>query len=109
MRPCSVCKGLGILGVSAFTIGSQKAYDRDLATLEVNKKIGVRDDYGGGWVWRTAEEAQAFIDTHPELAFTAKVYGLVLPRSWEADVSPEPEPEDGVHRLLNDANLVQLP
>ena len=37
-----------------------------------------------------------------------KVYGLVLTTSWKRDVSAEPA-EDGVHRLLNRARIVQLP
>jgi len=90
----------------AFTIGSQSSYDRALAESDPVTKLGVRpeDDppYEGGWVWRTAEDALAFIQ-HNALPFKAAVYVLELPTGWNTDVSPEPHPSDGVHRLLHDA------
>jgi len=92
---------------TAFTIGSRSSYDRALATEPEVKKLGRQPDYGGGWVWRTREAAEAFIEAHPNLGFEPKVYGLVLPANWDKDVSPEPA-EDGVHRLLHDALIVQL-
>ena len=97
----------------AFTIGNYKSYDRTLAeyqadpSLPTPAKLGRQDDYEGGWVWATQEEAQAFIDSH-DLAFPAKVYGLLLPHGWSFDVSTQPHPEDGVHRLLNTSYLIQL-
>jgi hypothetical protein len=91
---------------TAYTIGNRIGYDRDLASLPVVTKIGRDEDYPGGWVWRTAAEAQQFIDA-TDLSFPAKVYGLVLPNGWEQDVSAEPG-DDGVHNLLNDARIIQL-
>lgn len=89
----------------AFTIGNRVSYDRDLAQRVVHK-IGKRDDYDGGWVWRTREEAEEFIRRVPQ-PFDAKVYALLLPRGWKEDVSAEPA-ADGVHRLLQNARIVQL-
>lgn len=101
----------------AYTIGNQRGYDRDLTAPDVVagerkvSKLGQRLDedppYPGGWVWRTQDEAQAFVD-NTELSFPAKVYGVRLPESWAQDVSPEPDPEDGVRRLLHDAELLLL-
>ena len=91
---------------TAFTIGNHHSYDSALRRGDSPRKLGVRKDYEGGWVWRTEAEAQAFIDS-TELSFPAKVYGLLLPSGWSEDVSVKPG-EDGVHRLLNDAQLVSL-
>lgn len=102
---------------TAFTIGNHIGYDRDLLSPDVVagervvNKMGRHPEwdepYGGGWIWRTREAAQAFID-NTELSFPAKVYGVKLAGGWEHDVSPEPDPEDGVHRLLVDSELFIL-
>jgi len=93
--------------ITAYTIGNRVSYDRDMGPYM--KKTGRRPDYKGGWVFRTAQEAQAYIDQHGhEWHFEGKVYGLILPTGWEEDVSTEPA-EDGVHRLLHDARIVHLP
>ncbi len=95
----------------AFTIGNRSSYDRALTEGPVSK-LGRSADYEGGWVWRTSEEAQAFIDKQgAALGFLASVYELKLPSGWDKDVSQEPSPDDGVHRLLHDAlitNRVQV-
>lgn len=93
----------------AFTIGNRKGYDHALATQERAHKTGVRPEsdppYRGGWVWKTAEDADAFIKRTP-LPFVAAVYAIELPTGWNEDVSPEPCPEDGVHNLLHDAVIL---
>jgi hypothetical protein len=93
----------------AYTIGRKSCYDRD---IEENPgphyKVGCRDDYEGGWVFPTREAAQGFIETTQVWPWVPKVYGLKLQGDWDSDVSPEPHPEDGVHRLLVDAELFQL-
>lgn len=119
---CLACTGEGVHIVTAYTIGNRKSYDPDLVSdrhvsgEKPVRKIGCHPEweepYDGGWVWRTREDAEAFIDTGPfadSWPFDPKVYGLVLPTSWEADASPEPDPTDGAHRLLTDSILVQLP
>jgi len=90
----------------AYTIGNKTSYDQALDGTDYVMKVGACEGYEGGWVWKTQVQAQAFIATH-ELEFPAKVYGLLLPGGWAAYVSPEPA-DDGVHRLLNDAQVVGL-
>ena len=59
--------------------------------------------YIGGWVWKTQEAAQSYLDANQDgLGFIGHVYGLLLPTSWDVDVTPEPG-EDGIHNLLPDA------
>ena len=96
----------------AFTLGNKSSYDRDLAANQDNTKLGARPDdvppYEGGWVWRTAEDAQAFIPlARLILNCEPAVYTLELPADWETDVSLTPHPEDGVHRLLNAAAILR--
>lgn len=96
--------------MEAFTIGSQSSYDRALSEPEPVFKWGVHPEeeppYEGGWVWRTAAEAHLFIQ-NTALSFKAAVYALQLPADWDTDVSPEPHPSDGVHRLQNDARILR--
>ena len=93
----------------AYTIRNKSGYDRALSEPEPVFKLGVRpeDDppYEGGWVWRTAPEALLFIRV-TELPFEAAVYLLELPTDWDTNVSPEPHPDDGVHRLKHDARIL---
>jgi len=92
----------------AYTVGNRISYDQALATRPFVTKFGPRpeDFYEGGWVWIDPEEARAYIETR-SLPFEAKVYGLLLPNGWNEDVSKAPGP-DGVHHLLNDAQVVQV-
>jgi hypothetical protein len=107
---------------TAYTVGATKSYDQSLAEEPPEKccKLGRHLEwdrpYEGGWIFRTREEAQAFLDsgrisevsdlTPPE---RFSVYGILLPNGWDTDVSPEQHPSDGVHRLLVDAPFVKLP
>ena len=98
-----------------FTAGHASVYDEALSRYPSLCKIGRREPsdafpqgYVGGWVFRTREDAVAFAEAvHPEVPFRLAAYGLILPTSWEEDVSPEPGP-DGVHHLLHDARVVAL-
>lgn len=96
----------------AFTIGNEAVYEEVLRGEDDVIKIGFRPDldppYPGGWVWRTREAAQAFIDANPDLGFKAKVYGLVLPVGWHLDVSRERDPESGAYHLVHDALVIPL-
>jgi hypothetical protein len=98
------------VGDVAYTIGNVHSYDKALTepdTVKIGARLDEEPPYAGGCVWRTAEEATAFIQEHgSELGFDAAVYGLLLPTGWEVDVSPEPDPTDGVHRLLHDARIL---
>ena len=99
-------------GPTAFTVGNRTAYDECLAGNPLARKLGAFEcrGYEGGWVWKTEDDARQFArvaDTW--LPWTPGVYGLYLPTGWETDVSPEPHPSDGVHRLLHTSLLVSLP
>lgn len=101
----------------AYTLGYAAGYDAALFESQTKpfrgppQKLGYRADYGGGWVWKTSQEAfeflfsdgfaKAFPDREPaEFA----VYTLLLPHRWDRDTSgPE---DDGVHRLVNDARIL---
>jgi hypothetical protein len=98
----------------AYTIGNEKSYDLALLDTDVGPplKTGVRPDwdppYTGGCIWRSAQEARAYIDSQGDrLGFTAAVYELALPTGWEQDVSPEPSTEGPFHHLLHDALIVR--
>jgi hypothetical protein len=96
--------------VKAYTIGRTSSYDKDLKKGGTSK-LGRHEDYPGGWVWRTGEEAEEFIQQQLRVVFpdcdpkNFSVYVLRLPNSWEADVSESPA-RDGVHNLLHDAVIV---
>jgi hypothetical protein len=97
---------------TAYTVGNATAYNSYLASDRNCCKRGIcqlpdGSWYGGGWVWRTADEAAEFLYRAPDCQGFA-VYGLVLPLGWDVDVSPQPDPEDGVHRLLHDARILSL-
>lgn len=94
---------------NAFTVGNTQSYERAFNTQERVLKLGPcpTDDppYDGGAAFKTREEAQAFIDRH---GHPYTVYGLILPNGWDSDVSKEPHPSDGVHRVLLDVQAVRL-
>ena len=100
-----------MVGRTAFTVGLAVGYDSCLMdSVEPLYKSGARSDYGGGWVWATLEEAEAFLAS-ATFAATGRdgaefgVYQLLLPTGWEEDVFPT-RGKDGVHRLANDALIV---
>lgn len=98
---------------TAYTIGDEHSYDLSLADTEnPPSKIGVQPDwdppYAGGCLWKTPEEAQAFIEMSGEaLGFAAAVYELELPTGWDEDASPEMSPDGPYHHLLHTARILQ--
>lgn len=98
------------MGTRAFTVGNERSYDQALSSPSPVHKLGVRPEwdppYEGGWVWRTAEEALAFLAENP-VPWPPGVYELVLPSGWDEDVLPEPDSQDGVHRLRNDSLIIR--
>ena len=102
---------------SAYTVGHTVNYDRNLAEATPNepvRKVGERqdEDYAGGWVWRTPEDAQSFLDDQERKgwpddwqASDFSIYELELPTNWDTNVSLQTH-DDGVHRLLHDAVIV---
>jgi len=93
-------------------------YDESIKNPPV-KKLGWRPEsdtnfegYSGGWVWKTAEEAEEFRKLRLEEVTEWNpadfaVYSLELNGDWESDVFEHPDPEDGVHRLAVDAVVVE--
>ncbi len=98
---------------TAFTLGRVTNYDRYLKDDPAPAKRGAYEGYDGGWVWGTEEQARAFLASEafarafdlPASEFG--VYRLELPTDWAFDVSASPHWSDGVHRLLNDARIVE--
>jgi hypothetical protein len=97
----------------AYTIGHTVSYERYLKEDPNCMKVGRRDDYVGGCVWATQEEAQAFLDAGHLIIDSVvrdtsefSVYGIHLPTGWDTDVSVETY--DGVRALLNDAVLFKI-
>lgn len=90
---------------NAYTLGHTESYDQALREGPV-KKSGKKDGYEGGWVFKTAEEAEEF-NKRTQKGKGYSVYGLILPNSWEEDVSENPA-EDGIHTLLNSAMIVKI-
>jgi hypothetical protein len=83
-----------------YTIGREESYTRYFQEQGRPIKLGRngRDDYPGGSVWKTEEEAR---ENCPE---GYAVYGLMA--DWEMDT--EPSKEGNWHDLLINAELVQL-
>ena len=83
-----------------YTIGNTESYMRLFATHDRPRKTGRNDDYPGGSVWQTREEAQAHADSRPGYS----VFGVFA--DWDADT--EPSAMGDWNDLLIDAKLVVL-
>lgn len=96
--------------IVAYTIGNTKSYDRALTDdLEHAEKVGKNYDYEGGYIWKTFEEANTFINSeaflqinwgdeylrHPE---DFSVYKVYLSNGYD-DISSTPG-KDGEYYLL---------
>jgi len=81
-----------------FTIGKTEYYERYFREQDCPRKLGKTNDYEGGSVWKTREEAQKFC---PE---GYSVYGV------EADWGKDTEPNENgdYHNLLVTSPLVRL-
>lgn len=94
-----------------YTIGRTTGYDLALRENPTTVKCGRDGESHGGSVWRTPEEAQAYIDEHPAEWWPPEwppeefgVYGVEA--DWDEDtyqVGDEPW-----RALLHDARLVKL-
>lgn len=85
-----------------YTVGIRLKYERAFAAGPV-VKLGQAADYGGGFVFATAEEARAFLDAKG-LSGTHMVMGIEA--DWDGDTKAEPgEP---YRRLVRDAVVVKL-
>jgi hypothetical protein len=102
----------------AYTIGHKVSYDNALANEiapHYVKKLGVRNDYEGGWCWRTYHEAMEYkaanakVDLGPDGKLDMSecdVYRLRLPSPWET--STIAVPDQPFRRLCRDARLFAL-
>lgn len=103
--------------IIAFTIGNTQSYDQALSEESgICKKLGKCHDYDGGWIWKTSEEAAAFIhssdflkinwgDDLPRPPEKFSVYKVELVNDWD-DVSPIPG-KDGIYNLLVDSRILK--
>lgn len=100
---CAQCTGAEITG---FTLGHEESYDRYLREkrprLKVGKCVLDGEPYAGGWLWFSAAAAEAFRRSEGLGEFA--VYGLSLPVPWSECAGPRGD--DGVHRLLMDAEIL---
>ena len=83
-----------------YTIGNTENYMRLFANYSKPRKTGRNDDYPGGSVWQTREEAQAHADSRPGYS----VFGVLA--DW--DFNTEPSAMGDWNDLLVNAELVVL-
>ena len=81
-----------------FTIGHTESYLLYFERLHTPKKKGRCDNYSGGSVWKTKEEAQKHVGTD------FSVFGVLA--DW--DTQTEQSLDGDWHDLLIDADLVLL-
>lgn len=81
-----------------FTIGYTESYERYFIEQKQPRKLGRTNDYVGGSVWRTFEEAKL---NCPD---SYSVYGVLA--NWETET--EPSKDGNWNDLLITSDLVQL-
>lgn len=93
-----------------YTLGYQESYDKGLVEYrEKFQKQGRTNDfngegyYPGGWIWKTAQEAETFRQEKHLEGYA--VYAIKLVNGWEQDVSVEVD-EDGIHSLLTTSQII---
>lgn len=81
-----------------FTVGDEFLYEKYFRDQAQPQKKGRTENYRGGSVWLTREDAEHFAP------FGYKVYGVIA--DWATETVPS---KDGMcHDLLVDADLVRL-
>lgn len=115
-RQKSGCQQVSVLGtetmsqknLEAFTLGNpdsyEKALDEKKAKGEPLFKIGRTNDYLGGIVFKTQEEAVKYAKDH---GYSYIPYKLTLPNGWEQDVDDSLEKAD-YFCLLTDAEITRI-
>lgn len=93
--------------IMIFTYGRTKNYERGIDELgsgfkKLGKCILEGAPYGGGGVWKTAEEAREYLRREGLSDFS--VYAVMA--GWEADT--EQLPGEPYRRLLRDAQIVRI-
>ena len=93
----------------AYTVGNEQAYDQHLINNPNAKKLGIRDGYSGGWIWKDYTEAKSFADDLNAGKYkdyklpdgNYAVYTVLLPTSFNEDTYLN----DNLYHLKNDARL----
>lgn len=90
---------------TAYTVGAEAAYDQNLIDYpeDGGSKLGQTEDYEGGWVWKTPEEAKEFAATLDDGQPFA-VYELKLPSGWEEDTYLA---SNNLHCLKHNAGIIR--
>jgi hypothetical protein len=83
-----------------YTFGYTESYEQYFKEQGVPRKVGVRDDYGGGIVFQTVSEATGYLSKKDISGYS--VYGLLC--GWENTYWSE---EDGFQRLLTNTDLTK--
>lgn len=103
--------------ITAYTIGHTDSYNKALAEHpDECFKLGESKDYQGGWIWKTAKEATAFIfskqfltidwgDSQPRNPEKFSVFKVFLTNGWD-DVSTVPG-INGVFHLKIDSKFAK--
>ena len=98
-----------------YTVGHTSSYNKGLCEEPILTKVGKTDDYEGGWIWKTPEDAENFLnsdlwntidwgDNKPRDAKKFSVYCVELPNSWEEDIYLS---DYGIYLLLHDARIIR--
>lgn len=88
-----------------YTIGRVTSYERALDEHKDVKKSGKSDDYEGGWVWKTYEEALTEAKKHDIAGVSQyKVYGVKA--NWDTDT--EHHGNNHYNNLLVDSIIVRV-
>jgi len=82
-----------------YTIGRTAAYEKNFIDLPIVEKLGRTDDYPGGCVWKTREEAEKYCQGD------YSVYGVDA--DWEKDTEASIV-NNGCHDLLKTSKLIKL-
>lgn len=86
-----------------YTVGRRDVYLQNWHDNgEMLHKLGRTDNYPGGSVWRTYEEAQRVADHNPGFA----VFGVDA--DWEADTALSDDSDASFRDLLHDAAIIIL-
>jgi len=90
-----------------FTLGNHESYEKALDEMEAKGKpllkVGRTDDYLGGCVFKTIEDAKKYAK---ESGYDYVPYRLKLPNGWEQDVDDSLEKAE-YFCLLNDAEIMR--
>lgn len=102
--------------ILGFTLGHTKNYNESLVANPETKKCGKSDNYDGGWIWKSREEALKFLysndfykvdwgDNKLRDPNNFSVYGIII-NDWDKDTYLSSK--DNQLHLLIDAKIIML-